>query len=175
GVVTASNSSGTATQAFSITIAATVPGAPTIGSATPGNGQATISFSAPASNGGSAITGYTATCNPGGFTGSGPASPVTVTGLSNGTSYTCSVRAQNSVGLGTASATVGVTPALSGAEIWQSTCTGCHGVEPPSGARFNAAGTTATVLQYVRANQPLMMANPGVQALTPAELQALAV
>jgi hypothetical protein len=39
-----------------------VPGAPTIGAATPGNTQATIAFTAPASNGGSAITGYTVTC-----------------------------------------------------------------------------------------------------------------
>ena len=91
--------------------AATVPGAPTIGAATPGNGQATIAFTAPASNGGSAITGYTVTCNVGGFTATGAASPLTVTGLTNGTTYTCSVVATNGVGPSAASGTVAVTPA----------------------------------------------------------------
>jgi len=50
--------------------AATVPGAPTGVSATPGNAVATVSWTAPASNGGTAITGYTVTSSPGGFTAS---------------------------------------------------------------------------------------------------------
>ena len=91
----------------------TVPGAPTIGAATPGNGQATIAFTAPASNGGSAITGYTVTCTAGATTATatGPASPLTVTGLTNGTAYTCSVVATNIAGNSAASGTVTVTPA----------------------------------------------------------------
>jgi uncharacterized repeat protein (TIGR01451 family) len=40
------------------------PGAPTGATATAGNAQATVTFTAPASNGGSAITGYTVTSNP---------------------------------------------------------------------------------------------------------------
>ena len=91
-------------------LAAYVPGAPTGVSAAAGNARATISFSAPLSNGGSVITGYTATC--GTFSASGAASPLTVTGLANGTAYTCSVSAANAAGSGPASTTVSVTPVL---------------------------------------------------------------
>ena len=42
------------------------PDAPTGATATAGNGQASVSWTAPADNGGSAITGYTVTSSPGG-------------------------------------------------------------------------------------------------------------
>ncbi len=104
--VTATNSVGTSSPSSvsnSVT-PVTVPGAPTIGTATAGNGQASVSFTAPASNGGAAITGYTVTSSPGGFIGTGAASPITVTGLTNGTAYTFNVTATNSAGTGAASA-----------------------------------------------------------------------
>ena len=81
----------------------TVPGAPTIGTATAGNAQATITFTAPTSNGGSPITVYTVTSSPGGITKTEASSPITVTGLTNGTAYTFTVTATNSVGTGPAS------------------------------------------------------------------------
>ncbi len=83
---------------------ATVPGAPIIGTAIAGNGQATVNFAAPTANGGSQITGYTVTASPGGVTAIGPASPITVSGLTNGTSYTFTVTASNAFGPGPASA-----------------------------------------------------------------------
>ena len=157
-----------------VSLNATAPGAPTIGAGTPGNGQATIAFTAPANNGGSAITGYIATCNAGGFTGNAMTSPVVVTGLTNSTQYTCSVAAINGVGTGASSATVNVTPLSGqGSTIWATVCDSCH-TSVPGGNQLNGAGTTATVLNFVRANQPLMLANSNVQALTNADLIDLA-
>jgi len=115
--MTATNAIGTgsASGASSSVTPVTVPGAPTAVSATAGNAQATISFSAPSSNGGSAITSYTVTSNPGGFTASGSSSPVTVTGLTNGTPYTFTVTATNLIGTSSASdASSSVTPATGG-------------------------------------------------------------
>jgi hypothetical protein len=82
----------------------TVPAAPTIGTATAGNASASVAFTAPANIGSSAITSYTATSSPGAFTGTGASSPVTVSGLTNGTAYTFTVQATNGAGTGPASA-----------------------------------------------------------------------
>lgn len=93
-------------------VAAVVPGAPVIGTATAGDGQATLTFSAPASNGGAGITGYTVTSNPAGGVASSAGSPITVPGLDNGMAYTFTVTATNSAGTGAASlASNTVTPA----------------------------------------------------------------
>lgn len=94
-----------------IPVGATVPGAPSIGTAIAGNTQVTVVFTAPVSNGGTPITSYTATC--GTISIIGIASPIVVTGLTSGTAYTCTVTATNGVGTGAPSvASNSVTPAL---------------------------------------------------------------
>jgi len=111
--VTAANIVGNsvASSASSPVVPATVPGAPTVVTASGGNTQATVSFTAPASNGGSAITGYTVTSSPGNITATGSGSPITITGLTNLTSYTFTVIAANIVGNSVASsASNSVTP-----------------------------------------------------------------
>lgn len=92
----------TVSQTF--TVNAVVPGAPTVGVATAGNALASVTFMAPASTGGAAITGYTVTASPGGLTSTGASSPITVTGLTYGTDYTFKVKATNVAGTGSESA-----------------------------------------------------------------------
>jgi hypothetical protein len=75
-----------------------LPGAPTNVIATAGNGEATVSFNPPKSDGGSPIIRYTVTSQPGNITASGKQSPITIKGLTNGTIYTFTVTAGNSVG-----------------------------------------------------------------------------
>jgi hypothetical protein len=85
----------------------TAPGTPTPLAATAGVKQATITFTA----GSPAGTSYTATSNPGGITATAAASPILVSGLTTGTSYTFTVVANNTGGAGTASTpTAAVTP-----------------------------------------------------------------
>lgn len=63
---------------------------PTSVTASAGNAQATVSFTLPVYDGKGVAT-YVATSSPSGLTGSGASSPITVTGLANGTSYTFTV------------------------------------------------------------------------------------
>jgi uncharacterized protein (TIGR02145 family) len=93
------------------TAVSTVPDAPIIGTATMGDAQARVTFTA-SNNGGSEITSYTATSSPGGLTGTGTASSITVTGLTNGTAYTFTVTATNTIGTSVpSSASNSITPA----------------------------------------------------------------
>lgn len=89
-----------------------VPPAPVLGTITPGDGTLGVAFTQPAAD--PAVTGYTITATPQGggatVTQTGASSPITVTGLVNGTTYDLSLTATNSAGTSTAATGVG-TPA----------------------------------------------------------------
>jgi uncharacterized repeat protein (TIGR01451 family) len=94
----------------------TVPGIPTINLATAGNAKVGLNWSAPATDGGTPITSYTVYASPCPTTGPNPCAVLSglspapnasgntfsyfVTGLTNNTAYTFTVRATNDVGEG---------------------------------------------------------------------------
>src|SRR5690606_10469748 len=67
-VVATDAQSFTGSRAYAVHVAAIVPGAPTIGTATAGDTSAIVSFTPPTSDGGTPITGYAVTSSPGGIT-----------------------------------------------------------------------------------------------------------
>lgn len=79
------------------------PSAPTSVSASAGNSQATVSFTAPTDTGGGTISGYRVTSSPSGITATGSSYPITISGLTNGVAYTFTVAAQNEAGYGSES------------------------------------------------------------------------
>jgi large repetitive protein len=91
-----------------------VPGTPVrpfASDAAPGNASAIISFQASVDNG-SPVTGYTATCEAGqeSRTVNGASSPLVVTGLANGVTYSCNVYGSNALGAGEKSISTPVIP-----------------------------------------------------------------
>jgi predicted RNA-binding protein with TRAM domain len=108
--------SGAASDASGSFTPATTPDAPTSLSATPGDGSASIAFTAGA-DGGASISNYEYQLDGGSWTALSPAdgtSPVTIPGLTNGTTYSVKLRAVNTAGAGTASSAVSVEPAPTG-------------------------------------------------------------
>ena len=88
-----------------------VPGAPIASTATVGDQQATVAFRAPASDGGAPITAYTVVAHDstnatrGGQTASDSQGPITISGLTDGDTYSFTVAATNINGIGSASGT----------------------------------------------------------------------
>ena len=104
------------------------PDSPTDVSGSAGDTQVEVSFTAPSDVGGSAITGYRVQDGTGAHGASGSASPITVTGLTNGTNYTFNVWAINAFGYSAPSdASASVSPALQQALFFG--ITGYNGID----------------------------------------------
>ena len=120
-----------------------IPTVPTIGTATAGGESATVEYTA-ATVGGPATT-FTALSSPGSFTGTGT-SPITVTGLTAGTSYTFTVRGSNATGNGEYSvASNSVTPTA--ANSYESIATVTVGSGGSSSISFSSIPSTYKHLQ----------------------------
>jgi hypothetical protein len=84
------------------------PTAPTIGTTTADSGSISVAFT-PGAIGSGTLINYTADC--GGIANTGNSSPITVSGLTNGTAYTCKVKTTSTVGESSwSSASTPVTP-----------------------------------------------------------------
>ncbi|HWE57212.1 MAG TPA: fibronectin type III domain-containing protein [Acidimicrobiales bacterium] len=107
--LSATNETGTGPRATVDGTPYSTAGAPRSVSAVPGNARATVSFLAPSSDHGAAVTGYSVTAtdqtSPGRspITTTGTTSPISVGGLVNGDRYTFTVVATNLAGAGPAS------------------------------------------------------------------------
>jgi len=92
---------------------ATVPGAPTLYATSVADRKATLGFTSPTDTGGATVSSFEATCAASSsdtHTVTGSASPITVDGLTNATSYDCTVKAVNSLGSGDASVSKSLAP-----------------------------------------------------------------
>ena len=108
-------------EAILASVPVEVPSTPQITNTDYGNEEIYLTVS---DSGGSPITSYTATCTDGTtpYTGTSSTSRITVSGLTNGVGYSCSVTATNAAGTSTASApSLPITPEefiATGLPIW---------------------------------------------------------
>jgi hypothetical protein len=168
GSLTVTANTGTA-QKVSVTFvvkpAATVPGRPTGVTAVPGNGAASVSWTAP-STGGSPITSYTVTpyagstaLTPTVVMGSGGGSPPTstpVSGLTNGTAYTFTVSATNAVGTGQVStpSSPAVTPEPGAAPVVDANVLVQATTATATTAKFSTVHAGEQLVAFVSADGP---------------------
>jgi hypothetical protein len=118
-----------------------VPSAPTIGTATAGSAQASITFTGVAN-----AASYTMTSTPGNITGSGAISPIVVSGLTANTAYTFKVKANNPFGSSAESAASNsVTPV--GAGVFESIATIGVGSAGATSVTFSSIPSDYTHLQ----------------------------
>jgi len=110
-VTSAASSPPSAASAPVVPLDAQAPTAPLIASVVPRDGSLQVAWSSPVYNGGSVVTGYSLTATAGSatqtVTPAADASTATISGLTNGTDYTLSLVAVNSIGSSTAASADG--------------------------------------------------------------------
>jgi streptogramin lyase len=152
--VTANNSGGSsAPSAASAPVTVTgVPAAPTVSGVSTSNGQAIVSFTSPANNGGLPIIRYTVTSFPGGITAYGTSSPLSIAGLTPGQSYTFTVTATNAAGNSAPSAVSSsvLVTALLGTPL----ITGVTASDGQVGVAFSPAGAGPPATSYTVTSSP---------------------
>lgn len=152
------------------------PVAPTIGTATDvgtgrayNNGAATVTFTAPTSK--LPITSYTVTSSPGGFTGTGASSPITVTGLQSATAYTFTVTATSAVGTSSASS---ASNSITATTVPQAPTIGSATAGSGSATVAYTAGATggAAVSTFTATSSPGSITGTGASPITVSGLTA---
>jgi len=133
------------------------PASPIMGTATNtgtnvtyNNGTATVSFT-PGSGSGGLAGSYTITSSPGGLTSTGSSSPITITGLTPGTSYTFSLSATNGFGTANAAFTsnaITATTLPQAPTIGTATATGTSGQVSLTFTAGQTGGATITNYEY---------------------------
>lgn len=121
--------------------------APTIGAATEtGGGNATVAFTAASTAVGGPVFDYIATSTPGSITGTGTTSPISVSGLTIGTSYTFTVASRNASGTSPlSSASNSIVPTI--ATSFESIATVSVGSGGAASISFTSIPSTYTHLQ----------------------------
>ena len=173
-VVQGTANDGTTTREYTIVITRTgPPAAPTSLSATAGNGQVSISFTAGVTNGES-ISNYKYSTDGTNYTAFSPAqttSPVTISGLTNGTAYTIYLKAVNAAGDSPASASVSATPkttpsapttlsaTVGSGQLTIAFTAGADGGSAITNYKYSTDGTNFTALSPVDATSPVTISN----------------
>lgn len=134
------------------------PDPPTSVVATAGNGQARVAFVPPVDDGGATLVGYTVTSNPGAITASGVTGPIVVTGLTNNTAYTFTVKARTQLGPGAASASSNSVTPTSGASAFGNTA-------PWQPIKVSALRKTTTTM-YVAFTAPVSTGGASITGYT---------
>jgi len=155
--VKAVNSYGASPPSATVTVtprsAPTAPTAPLSVSATAGDTRVAVRWVTPASSGGSAITSYVVTSTPGSFTCATSSNACVVTELTNGVSYTFTVKATNIVGTSVASApSAAVIPIASGSTTVTAASWGLDRTDQrslPLDNQITRGGTGAGVSAYI--------------------------
>ena len=163
-------------------ISAVVASAPTITGITAGDGQLSVAFTAPSSNGGASIGNFQYSTDGGTnwLTPDPPvaSSPLLITGLINGTTYNVQLRAVNSAGSGTASSTTQGTPVATGSPLitvstilLPSALTTTYGT-PSEAQTFTVSGSFLTGNLTVAASTGWEVSSDGMNYSSSVELTA---